>query len=217
MKTLTRIMSFILTLLAFTACQTRSGSPFEKPSLEAFSQNDKYLIGVIQPENLSGRGEINDRLGSYNAQFIPFLVENGRFRVVEKDRIDRIMEEHQFNLSGLVDPESIREIGGILGVDALCFIELNRVQLTHDKLNGLIAWVNSQTVETDITARIVDIQTGELLASGHGTSVLGRKQWIAFGVFKAGTIIEDTALMDEGIFDGLKALAYDLSEHAPKK
>lgn len=48
------------------------------------------------------------------------LLDGGRYRVYERAKIDELLGEHAFNRSGVVDPETVRELR-LAGVDALIF------------------------------------------------------------------------------------------------
>lgn len=47
------------------------------------------------------------------------LGSQGYYQVLERARIQSVMKEHAFNLTGAVDPSTVRELGGLLGVDAI--------------------------------------------------------------------------------------------------
>jgi hypothetical protein len=52
--------------------------------------------------------------------FERFLLEE-RYQVVDRAKVEKILKEQHFQLSGAVDPSQAVEIGKILGVDALLF------------------------------------------------------------------------------------------------
>jgi curli biogenesis system outer membrane secretion channel CsgG len=47
------------------------------------------------------------------------LAEQGYYEMMERDRIQSVMKEHALNLTGAVDPNTVKELGGLLGVDAI--------------------------------------------------------------------------------------------------
>lgn len=50
--------------------------------------------------------------------FAKYLIRNG-FKVVERAQLESVLQEHGLSVSGYLSPETTREIGQILGVDAL--------------------------------------------------------------------------------------------------
>lgn len=50
---------------------------------------------------------------------VSHLATQGFYQMVERERIQAVMKEHSLNLTGAVDPTTVRELGGLLGVDAI--------------------------------------------------------------------------------------------------
>jgi hypothetical protein len=50
---------------------------------------------------------------------VSHLSSQGFYQMVERERIQAVMKEHALNLTGAVDPTTVRELGGLLGVDAI--------------------------------------------------------------------------------------------------
>ena len=61
------------------------------------------------------------------------LATQGFYQLVERDRIQEVMKEHAFNLTGAIDPTTVKELGGLLGVDAIISGEILSydVETTH--------------------------------------------------------------------------------------
>jgi len=68
--------------------------------------------------------------------------------VIERSRVAEILEEHAFAMSGVVDPASASEIGGLVAADVL-----------------VVGAVTVLAEEIDITARAVEAATGSVLAA----------------------------------------------------
>lgn len=56
--------------------------------------------------------------------FAKYLINAG-FKVVERARLESVLREHHISVSGYLSPETTREIGKILGVDALLIGEVS--------------------------------------------------------------------------------------------
>ena len=72
-------------------------------------------------------------------QMIAELEENGRFRVIERERLESLLSESEFSLSDLADSSNAAEIGRLLGVDALCFTNIAEVNDNTKRARMMIA------------------------------------------------------------------------------
>ncbi len=72
-------------------------------------------LAVADFQDAAGRG-IGPAIGNV---LVSHLATQGFYQMVERDRIQAVMREHAFNLTGAVDPATVRELGGLLGVDAI--------------------------------------------------------------------------------------------------
>jgi len=108
-------------------------------------------VAVLEPESVNG--EVSE-LGVVIAESITgYLFESRKgLRVIERRLLGRILEEHGFNRSGLVDEESIQKLGKILGVEGIII--------------GTIAKINSSY---RINLRLLDVKTAEVIAVSRGS------------------------------------------------
>ena len=107
---------------------------------------DRMRLAVLPFET---RG-IGEDLGEMNLfdKMITAFVDLGRFVVIERSQLERILEEHKLGLSGVIDASTAVEVGKMAGVDAVVF--------------GSIA-SDKRTVTID--ARLVDTETAEIISS----------------------------------------------------
>jgi len=83
----------------------------------SLSQNQKTKIAVIEFSDIQGKVS---NLGRYLAEELTTrLYLTGQFEVVERQLLNKILQEHQLSLSGMIDENSAVELGKILGVDAI--------------------------------------------------------------------------------------------------
>ncbi len=109
------------------------------------TEQKKHTIAVIEFSDLQGNVTNFGRFLS--EELITKLFETGKFKVIERQLLDKVIEEQKLSLQGVVEPESAKKLGKILGVDAIC--------------SGTITDLG-QSLE--INARLISTQTGEIVA-----------------------------------------------------
>jgi curli biogenesis system outer membrane secretion channel CsgG len=112
------------------------------------------------------------------------LLADGDYRVFERAAIDKIMNEQNFSNSDRVNPATAAKIGALAGVNTIIIGDITT--FGRDDKNyggGAVGYglgkfgvgglgVHKAKAVVEITARIVDVNTGEILASvtGRGES-----------------------------------------------
>lgn len=130
------------------------------------------------------------------------LVKDGTYSIIERQALDKIMAEQNFSNSNRADPSSAARIGKLLGVDAIIVGSITQFGNETKKTNlggaggnwggfGLGGIGHSKSnANVAVTARIVNVDTGEIMgvAEGQGsssrssTSLLGGGgNWHGFG------------------------------------
>lgn len=213
----TVIAGALFATVFFTSCSTNIGRTYKTPDLESYDHTDKFLVGVLPPENKSGDLTADNYRDGLTGVFISELQTLGRYRVIEKERLESLFEEAEFNLSGAVDMETSKKIGKILGVDALCFVNISSIKNEAARTSMGIAWIDKLSSEVVMDGRIVDVETGEVLATASVSETKGKRQWIAFGFLKWGAKPDQALILQNTLLDTSKALAYQLSDAAPHK
>jgi len=128
----------------------------------------KPRIAVIDFENLSGFG--GDKLGSAVAdQLISQLARSGRYILVERSRIERILQEQALGQSGAVLEETAPEVGKLLGVESLVLgkiLEARQETGRHEIENEKKQWafkLKATIGVVHIAYKMVNTTTGEIL------------------------------------------------------
>ena len=100
-----------------------------------------------------------------SAKFSSALQETGLFKLVERKRLRDVMKELEFNMTGLVDPDKVKQVGKMVGADAILFIEINDITfIDNDRDVGLFI-SKKEGVTARISAKLVDTQTSQILAN----------------------------------------------------
>ena len=80
------------------------------------------------------------------------VFETGNVRIIERANLEKILAEQKFQAGGLVDDNSAKAIGKIAGVDYVCYGDMKDIG-----------------EEISVNARIVDVESGEVLAISRTT------------------------------------------------
>jgi curli biogenesis system outer membrane secretion channel CsgG len=167
------------------------------------------------------------------------LVKDGSFSVIERKALDKIMTEQNFSNSNRADPTSAAKLGKLLGVDAIIVGSITEFGNETKKTNlgggggnwhgiglGGVGHSNSKA-NVAITARIIDVDTGEILgvADGKGqssrssTSMLGGGgNWGGFGGGNAdfGSSDFQQTIIGEATKQAVEQLAVNLDADSSK-
>jgi len=116
------------------------------------------------------------------------LVEDGKYSVIERNALDKVLGEQNFSNSDRADASTAAKIGRILGVDAIIIGSITQFGRDDQHTNiggggfggygsrmgiGGIGTHKAKAV-VGITARLVNTSTGEILAAVTGTGESSR-------------------------------------------
>lgn len=106
----------------------------------------KRRIAVLEFTDLQGQVT---NFGRYlSEELITRLYDSNKFKVVERQLLNKVIAEQKLSLTGVVDPASAKKLGSVLGVDAI--------------VSGTIA-DRGDTLK--INARLIDTETGEVFSA----------------------------------------------------
>jgi hypothetical protein len=166
-------------------------------------------------------------------------VKDGSYSIIERKALDKIMAEQNFSSSERADPTSAAKIGKLLGVDAIIVGSITQFGNETKKTNlgggggnwggfglGGVGHSNSKA-NVGISARIVNVDTAEILAVAEGagqssrssTSLLGGGgNWHGFGGGNAdfGSSNFQQTIIGEAVKQATDKLATDLEAGAPR-
>lgn len=131
----------------------------------------KRRIGVVDFENKAPYAQA--RIGTTATDIlITELVKSGKFIVVERDKINKIMEEQKLGQSGAIDPNTAAKVGKILGLNALVTGSVSQFGVKKEGKDFIISQSKQQIVECTVDIRVVDAETGQILLADSGKGVV---------------------------------------------
>ena len=123
-----------------------------KTNSDVISETSKELVGerlslaVLNFDTQASRkifGEIDPM-----DKMITLFVDQGRFRVMERTKIEAVLEEQKLGMTGIIDETTAAEIGKGIGVDLIVLGKVSRA-------------ATAATVD----ARVIDTETVEIVAA----------------------------------------------------
>lgn len=114
-------------------------------------ENGQKRVAIADFVDLNGQ---SSDFGKYLAEELitRFFKEKSRFKVVERQRLDKVIAEQKLSLTGLIDPKLAQTIGKILGVQSI-----------------VVGTISDIGRNFKINARIIDAGTGEVFAASSAT------------------------------------------------
>ncbi|MGC0772386.1 MAG: CsgG/HfaB family protein [Candidatus Acidiferrum sp.] len=183
---MTRLLRFLcisfFMILPCAAQQTAAPASSQEPKKRVAVMNFDY--GTVKTVVASIFGTDQDVGKGITDLMVQKLVQDGKYRVIERAALDKIIAEQNFSNSDRADPASAAKIGRILGVDTIILGSITKFGRDDKKVGGVggghsgwtgaIAGIGKKEskAEVSITARMVNTTTGEILAAvtGNGES-----------------------------------------------
>lgn len=155
----------IITMGFFLSCSSGGSKKDDK----------RMIICVAGTANKSGVKKFNN-VSEFSSQiFNSSLQKTKAFRIIERDRLSDILKELNIRDTGLLDMSKSKQVGKMLGADALFFVnilDITQKERGKSTLTGLLSDDSNKIVETlsvIIEGRLVDVESGEILASSKET------------------------------------------------
>lgn len=166
----------------------------------ARAEFQKTKIAVLDFEMIGDKMETASMGAIISEWFITNIVKSGRFDVVERAMLQKILAEQKLGTSGMLDEQSAATLGKVLGVKAIISGSLLKLQ---DAI--------------DINARVISVESGSIIAAENIRSS-GKSDLYALVDELIGRILlnfpltgyvvkkgDGTAIIDLGLDSGLTA------------
>lgn len=159
-----------------------------------FAQQKKKRVAILDFEYGTVQSWVDNIFGTnvdigkgISDLLVEKLLNTGEYSIIERSALDKVLKEQNFSNSDRADSSSAAKIGQILGVDAIITGSITQFG-SDDSSTGLggfgrslggfgmgkVNLKNSKAV-VGISARIIDINTAEILAAVSGKGESKRK------------------------------------------
>lgn len=158
------VLVSMLLVIYSCAATTKVIVPVTRPAEIDLRGIDKIAIGKIQGR---GRREIEDLLTTR-------LFESGKFEVLERQNLERLMKEHRLKFIGIIDKSTAVKLGKMIGAATLVFGDVpmykadNKVTYRDWKdREGRYhrTYYNTTTAKVKATFKVVGLRTGKIVAA----------------------------------------------------
>ena len=164
-------------------------------SLNVFGQAKKRValldfdFGTVQ-HWWSGNWDIGKGVAD---MIVTDLVKDGTYSVIERKRLDTILAEQNFSNSDRANPTSAAKIGKVLGINAMIVGSITQFGTENKSLNlggiggGWGGWgagrvgTKQGKAQVAIDARLIDVNTGEIVATATGKGLSKRSGMLLGG------------------------------------
>jgi curli biogenesis system outer membrane secretion channel CsgG len=183
------LASILLGLVAVASSLPAAGQGGRRPRIAVLD----FDYGTVQSYTSALFGSNVDVGKGITNLLITDLVKNGSYSIIERQALDKIMTEQNFSNSSRADSSSAAKIGKLLGVDAIIVGSITEFGNETKKTNigggggtwgsyGLGGIGHSKSnANVAITARIVNVDTGEIMAVAEGTGQSSRSSTSLLG------------------------------------
>ena len=168
-----KLAVFLVVLTALTTAQAQQKKRVAVMNFD-YATVRSYVASLFGTDQDVGKG-ITDLL-------VDKLVSDGTYRVIERAALDKILAEQNFSNSDRADANTAAKIARILGVDTIIIGSITQFGRDDKSTNvggGALGGVTGRfgiggvrksqsTAVVQITARMIDTSTAEILASASG-------------------------------------------------
>ena len=197
--------------LAGCASSVPTAKPVALTPLKPFQPQEQYVIAVL-PFEFKGEQE---KYSSYSDKLQDLMVvalfDTKRFRLVERSRIDVVLEELVLGEAGITDGAIANRVGERLGAEMVMVGTLSAVKAIQDRDSLGIIWKETRGFEVSLQGRLIDVARGEIAAVGSGSGLEVQRSKMALGA-KTGVIDPEGTLINKALEKAVKHLVNELAQ-----
>ncbi len=173
---------FIITNLVYSQTLEEGLSSLSAQISAGMTESNKQKIAVIEFSDLNGN---ITELGKFlSEELITRLFLTKKFQVIERQLLNKVLSEHKLNTTGVIDETTAKELGNILGVEAI--------------VSGTIADLG-ETVK--INSRLISTETGQIFSVASEEIVKDNTLKRLMGIYISGeSNVRKKSTVSEDIF-----------------
>lgn len=159
------------------------------------SAGDKPRIAVLEFKNKAdNQWWYHGGAAAAQDVFVTELVKSGKFRVVDREQLEAMMQEKHLTQSGDIDPKTAMKLGKILGVNYLLTGAVTEYGNTDVSGGGGGVSAGKRKFVAALNARLINASTGEVLWADEASQ---EESSIKVSVFGFGGGVDDNRMFDK--------------------
>lgn len=136
------------------------------------------------------------------------LINDGKFVVIDKDTSKKAFDELGIKTVGLIDPDRAKKIGELLKVKYLIYGNVNDITVSDTGVAVLKSGTTIHTVKAHIIARVLDIDSGTIIAAAKGEGQ-SKSSYTEINTMKFGIKVGNAVVTQESVHNALQKAAYN--------
>ncbi|HSS75784.1 MAG TPA: CsgG/HfaB family protein [Thermoanaerobaculia bacterium] len=165
------------------------------PALSNAASGEKPRIAVLEFKNKAdNQWWYHGGAAAAQDVFVTELVKSGKFRVVDREQLEAIMQEKHLTQSGDIDPKTAMKLGKLLGVNYLLTGAVTEYGNTDVHGGGGGVSAGKRKFVAALNARLINASTGEVLWADEASQ---EESSIKVSVFGFGGGVDDNRMFDK--------------------
>ncbi len=148
------------------------------------------------------------------------LVNTGKFRVVERKDLQKVLDEQKLGEEGILDPATAAAVGKVLGVQLFILGTVTEFSLDSQEVSvPILGKVEVTIARCVINAKMVNVETAEIMAAMKGEGQFDRKGFAlgrAFGDLR-GLSFDSKEFRNHILGQATEAAGKDIAEQVVEK
>jgi len=165
------------------------------PALSSAAGGEKPRIAVLEFKNKAdNQWWYHGGAAAAQDVFVTELVKSGKFRVVDREQLDAMMQEKHLTQSGDIDPKTAMKLGKILGLNYLLTGAVTEYGNTDVSGGGGGVSAGKRKFVAALNARLINASTGEVVWADEASQ---EESSIKVSVFGFGGGVDDNRMFDK--------------------
>ncbi|MFQ3574528.1 MAG: CsgG/HfaB family protein [Thermodesulfovibrionales bacterium] len=183
-----------------------SANPLMGPSMQ-------LLMGLMgrqpmQPEK--------SKVGKAVAEMLATeIVKDGFVKVIERNQLEKILNEHKLSASGKIDPSDAVKLGKLLGVSAILTGSVTQYSVEQKSSGFLGIGSNTSIATVVISGKLIDTTTAEIISAVEGKGEDSSSSLKIGSLARSDVSIEQT-LLQNATKKALSQIVLNLKENESK-
>lgn len=140
------------------------------------------------------------------------LILSDKMTVADRSLVEEKIQAENINTTGLINPDDARKIAKLLGAKYIIYGNVNDVTLSEVGTKVLVGGVNVCTVKSHIIARVMDVDTGEIISAAKGEG----KSKSSFVKVKGGPVavvsVGNTKVTQDSVHNAIQQAAFQTAD-----